>query len=334
MRLSLTILLIMAYLNPFARVTIGEVVFDQINSFHITQSVKEISDKATIILPKNYRQLAGKPAIDYIKAGKEVKIECGYNGVSDVEFTGYVRPGISSDHPLVIECDQLYKLRQRDLVLSYKQVTLKELLKAVAPEYTIEAPDVELGKLVINHSSAVQVFAHLKEQWGLFGRISGNTLYMGWPFDFKSGFTKSHEYIVGTNVKNKKNLKWRFANDFNAKVQVSVVGSDGRKKTYTEYSEGADESTNARLIQQLDARNISADTAKLRAKSILQQNIYNGFEGYITGFCNPRVKAGDTLKISNASANETDGSYLVERVELIYDERGISRNCYISYKTS
>ncbi|TAG31881.1 MAG: hypothetical protein EAZ35_02195 [Sphingobacteriia bacterium] len=316
----------------FARVTIGNVVFDQVNSFSIASSVKNISDTAVVVLAKEYKKLAGKPAIEYIKAGDAVKIECGYENDLHTEFTGFVKYGITSEFPLLIECDELYPLRQTDFTLSYEKVSLKQLLNDIAGSYKIECPDTNLGKLVIRHASTVEILNDLKDKWGLFTTIQNNVLSVGWPFDYKPSFTKLHTYYIEGNTKNARYLRYRFIEDYNAKVNIRITGTDGRNKTITAYSNERNKE-DSRTVASIDARNITEADALLRAKSLLKQNVYEGFEGYLVGYCVPRVKPGDSVEIVNKRQPTRNGRYLVEAVNLLFsDTGGIDREVYISYK--
>ena len=62
------------YLDMNARVVIGNVTFKNISSYHIEESVKELGDSASIILPRQYKKLKGKPLLDYINTGDVVQI--------------------------------------------------------------------------------------------------------------------------------------------------------------------------------------------------------------------------------------------------------------------
>ena len=44
------------YLTPNSRITIGSVRFESLHELVIDKSVKELSDKATISLPRNFKK--------------------------------------------------------------------------------------------------------------------------------------------------------------------------------------------------------------------------------------------------------------------------------------
>lgn len=323
----------MSYLNMGCRITIGDLVIDAVNSFTITESVTETSDKATITIARNLPAIRKKdmtlmPVLSYIKAGYPVTIECGYNDNLHTEFTGFVRPGISADFPTVIECDELFPLRQNKFTLSFRQVSLRNLLQEVLPRiYTIECPDVNLGKLVIDNSTTLQIINHLKERWGLFSRVNGNTFSVGWPYDYRPSFTKKHDYIIGSNVRSTKGLKFRTDIDFNLRVNVKVYNSNGKSEVVSYGSKEPD----AR-IRKVDYFTSSKEEAAKVAQALYKRTVYEGYQGYIEGFGVPRVHAGDTIEIVDKSQPERNGIYMVEGMRLDYEEAHIKRTSYISFK--
>lgn len=327
-----------AYLNLTARVTIGDAVFKNIHSFNITQSVKDLSDQAVITLARSYKML-DKPILDYLHAGLPVKIECGYNGELQTEFEGFVKPGIDADFPVVLECDQLYPFRRNNWILSYQNVQLRDLLATIAPGYTIESPDVELGKLIVDNASTMEVLKDLERKWGLFFKIQGKVLCAGWPFDFRPSFTKTNQYTIGLNVRNYKGLKFLQDADYNTVVRVNVAQLNGHKNTYdVSLKDGKiitrvnDKTTLTDKIINTTRSGISDADAIDYGKAVLKKSVYDGYFGTLSGFCIPRTNAGDTIEIIDRLRPERNGQYVTERTVLNYSEARIKRDCYISFK--
>lgn len=327
-KLILLSIITMSYLTMHGKITIGDLEFPSFNSFTIDESIKETSDRATVVLARNYKELKGKPILDYIKAGLPVQIECGYNNVLATEFSGFVKPGITAgDFPLTIECDELYPLRQNNHILSYRSVTLKKLLQEVCPGYTIEAVDTDLGKIGINNKSSYQVLDYLKREYGFYSRIYGNTLHCGFAFDFSPTNTKKHDYTIGENVKDFSQLKYEEKKDFNTKVELHVRQSNGKKEVYTFGSNNPD----ATVRRETSAFMGSGD-AKRKAEALFHQYTYDGYSGSITGFGIPRVHAGDSIQIINQVHPERQGTYLVEKETIKYEEAAMERVSNISFK--
>lgn len=336
--MRIIIFIMIAYLNLTARITVGQAIFNNISSFTITESVKDLSDQAVITLARNYK-LLDKPILDYIHSGMPVKIECGYNGDLQTEFEGFVKPGIDADFPVVIECDQLFPLRKNNWVLSFQNISLRELLVKIAPGYIIEAPDVQLGKLIIDNASTLEVLKDLENKWGLFFKIHSNILCAGWPFDFRPSFTKLNQYTIGLNVRNYKGLKFIQDNDFNTVVRVNVAQKDGKKNTYDVSVQNgktiARKNDKTALVDKIINTNrtgISDADAINYGKGILRKSVYDGYFGILSGFCLPRTKAGDTIEIIDNLRPERNGQYVTERTVLNYADAHIKRDCHISFK--
>lgn len=327
-KLFLLSIIAMSYLNMHGKVTIGDLEFTSFNSFTIEESIKETSDKATVVLARNYKELMGKPVLQHIKAGMPVTIECGYNNVLATEYSGYVKPGIpAGDFSLTIECDELYPLRQNNFILSYRSVTLKKLLQAVCPGYTIEGVDTDLGKIGINNKSTYQVLDYLKREYGFYSRVYGKTLHCGFAFDFSPTNTKKHDYTIGENVKDFSSLKFETDRDFNTRVELHIRQSNGKKEIY-KFGSDADDAT----VRRETSAFMGSSDAKRKAEALFHQYTYDGYSGSITGFGIPRVHAGDSIQIINQVHPERQGTYLVEKETIRYEDAAIERESNISFK--
>lgn len=344
-----TLFVFMSYLNLHAKVTIGDIYFNAINSFEIEQSVDNTSDTAKITLARNYKELQDKKVLDYIKAGSPVKIECGYNGILETEFTGFVKPNIGADYPIEIECDELFFLRQNNHIISERNLSLKQLLQRIAPNYTIEALDVQLGKVRFSNESTVQILEKLKKDWGFFSRIHNNVLHVGFAFDFKPSFTQRHTYTIGENVKDFKKLKFSTDTDFKTQVKVKIHKADGKTEEIVygmkdingrmeavKIGGGNDDKVKDEKgsIKTYDVSHIATAEAEQMAKAQLKRIIYSGYTGSIDGFGSPRTRAGDSLQIINTAQPEREGTYLIEKVLLKYEDAHIERENFISYKVA
>lgn len=318
------------YVNMNARITIGKIYFDDISSVEVTESVTEMSDLATIALPRFYKQLDGKYPLDYINAGDKVIVEFGYDETGiNVEFEGYVKE-ISADTPLEIKCDQLYPLRQNNFVKSYRTVTLKQLLTDVTKGTfitKIECPDVNLGKFIVDNASTYQVLDKVKEQFGFFARIRGTLLHVGFAWDWKPGFTQNHVYDMQNNVKGN-DLKYKTSDQFNVRVRVKIRN----KKSKEAYMEVGSKDKDA-TVHTIEYAADNEKAAKEIAEARLKKSVYNGYTGSITGFGFPVTHAGDSAIIKNSREPYREGTYLIEKVVKTYNQSsGISRKNDLAFK--
>lgn len=319
----------MAYLNMTAHVTIGDVYFTSINSVQIQQSISSISASATIVLPRFYKQLNGKSVLDYIQVGQSVTIQFGYVETGMVtEFQGFVS-SISSDIPIEVVCDELYPLRQTNWIKSYRTVSLKRLLMDITVGTfvnQIECPDVELGKYLIDNASTYQVLEKVKEELGLYARVNGTTLFLGFAWDWRPGFTARHKYTIQENVK-KNDLKYKRQDQYSVRVRVKIRNAKGK----AEYVEAGSKNKDA-AVTTLEYAAANETDAKKVAEARVKKMAYDGYTGSITGFGFPQTKAGDSLQIVDHREPYREGVYLIEKVTIDYGDGGIERKNELAYK--
>jgi len=303
--------------------------FKSVSSIEITENLKEIGSTASIVLPRFYQQFSDKSPLDFIKCGDKVWISFGYletNTAGTLEFEGYISE-IGSDTPLEIKCDQLYPLRQNDHNESFKSVKLREVLNYITKGTFIkrvECPDVNLGKYEINHKSTYQELVKLKEQFGFFSRISGETLRVGFAFDWKANKTANHVYQLQTNVR-KSELSFKREHDFNVRLRVNI------KKGQNPFLEKGSTKADATLRTAEYNAESDADAQKV-LDSMYRQAVYDGFRGSISGFGFPVTNAGDSLTIKDKKDPSRDGVYLIEKVQKTYGPGGIIRRNELAFK--
>lgn len=317
------------YLNMQCRVTIGHVSLNQVSSFMIDENLKKLGDTATIVLPRNIAKLKGKPVQDYIKVGDAVTIIAGYDDNLEQEFTGHVRH-IGSEIPLVIECDdEFWPLKQNNLVKSYTSVKLKKLLQDTMTGYTIECPDMNLGKFSINNASSFRVLQQLLTDYGLYTRVIDKRLVVGFSWDWDLSKTKRHKYHFQRNVKGRSNLVWKNTADMKHRVEVKLDKVKGQAQKTVKY--GSNE-TNASVLT-VKFNGLDEKAAQAVAQAIYTRNSYDGFTGSFRGFGLPRTHKGDSAELEHSYEPEKNGAYLVEAVKIGYNStEGFYRDNYISYR--
>ncbi|HMI04276.1 MAG TPA: hypothetical protein VK541_17440 [Pedobacter sp.] len=317
------------YVNMIARITVGEIYFDDITSVEITESVTQLSDVATVTLPRFYKQLDGKFPLDFMKAGDKVKIEYGYEETGmQTEYEGYLRQ-ISADTPLILQCDQLYPLRQNNFVKSYRSVSLRQLLLDVTKGTFIkkvECPDVALGKYIVDNASTFQVLDRIKEQFGFYARVSGDLLYCGFAWDWRPAFTSKHIYYVQGNVK-KNDLTYKTKDEFSVRVRVKIRNKKG-KEAYIEVGSKQKDATVHTIEYAADTEKVAKEIAEAR----LKKSVYDGYTGSITGFGLVLTRSGDSLAIIDDNESYREGTYLIEKVIKSYGSNGIERKNELAFK--
>jgi len=315
------------YYQPNARITVGSVVFEKINKFVITESVKEMGDSARVILPRNFKKLNGKSPLDFMKEGDKVLIEAGTGGNYYTEFEGYLGY-IGTGAPLELQVDDaFYPLKRNTWKKSWAKVSLKEVLNFIAQDYEINAPDVNLGKFQINNASSYRVLRALQQQYGFYSFIRSNVLNCQFAYDVR-GTGNEYRYKFGNNIKHN-GLIYQRQEDIKIKVRGIANQRNGKKFTY----ETGDMSPQAAL-RTLNYGPISESELKEVVEKTYSRLAFDGYTGDITGFAMPRVHAGDTLKIIDDNEKGREGRYLVEKTIITYDlkAKGFERKNTLSFK--
>lgn len=319
-----------------ANVTLGNVLLKNINQFEIDENILEMSNTAKITIPRNYGKLKGKAILEQIKAGDKVTLEAGYDNVFNREFTGYIRE-IESDIPLIIHCDdETYPLRQTNFIKSYQSATLKQILTDIIPStMTFECPDVNIGKYQIDNASAFAVMQDLMKTYGLYSRLQDGKINVGLAYDFGDK-TTTHIYTINspadrpftTNVK-KNDLKFKRKEDF--KVRYKAISNNPNGKKTTVIVGNKEKEASERTLN--FAGPLTESQLRERALAVMAKTVYDGYTGDITGFGLPLTHAGDSLDIRDALEPERAGRYLIEKVNITFnDSSGYSRKNTLSFK--
>lgn len=302
-------------------VTIGNLLFRNVQSIEIKSFYNELTDTATVQLPRNL-SLKGKSVKEWIKVEDPVSIKLGYNGNLIEEFTGYVRE-IDPDIPLVIYCeDEMYKLKRGAITKSWASVTLKELLRHIAPSYQVETLDMQLGKFQINGASPAKVLEELREQYRLFSYFKGKKLCVGFAYQFSD--IKRHLYDFQRNVRDS-SLKYKTAE--NVKLRVKAIANPPKgKKIIVELGEKDGD------LRTLNFGNLTKEELTRQAQEEMKRFKYDGYRGSISGWGLPVTRHGDLLMIRNRQYPERDGKYFINGVTIKFDDNGFERNNEIGPK--
>ncbi len=324
------------YYNMNCEITIGNVFFDTVNSVTCKNSINELTDVATIILPREFKQAKVNNSVksfqlknirDFINEGDAVTIKIGYNNDIKTVFKGYLKD-ISADVPLKLECqDEMWQLTKTEKYnKSFSQVKLSELLAFVAPNYTYKLiDDINLGKFIIENSTAYEVLQALKRDYLLSSWFDfDKVLHIGFVSDFVPGNT----YDININrIKSAKQLKYISKEKRKTLLKAISINSDGTKITVEKGEQGGE----TRTLH--FANKTKQELEELAEKNYKSLN-YDGYSGSLTLFGQPNVRAGEALKIidPNYINSDREGTYLVESIVAKYNNSGYSQEAKLSLK--
>lgn len=330
------------YHNIDLKISIGKQVrFNVCESIQIKKSVETLTNTATIVLPREFRnavspsgkniELAGKSILDFITKGDPIKIAFGYDQDLEVEFIGYVT-NIGAEAPLQIECeDEMYKLKKADKVTkTISSGKLEDILKAVIPEqYEIICNEsYHIGKWIIQKATPYEVLAELQEKVGLrFYFMDAKTLHVGMMTDFKPDAV--HEFNFSKNVRRGSDLKFVINDETPKQIIVESMQKNGQKLTYTTGDPNGESKTKVVFP------NLTQADLKKWGDAFLKQEKIGGLKGTLDSWCLPRTNPGDSAQITRPIYNDKhqDGTYFIKAVTIdINKDVGIKRANQLSHK--
>jgi ribosomal protein S17 len=315
-------------------VTIGKVETQFVTSISTKESFTELANTAVVVLPREYRsaKIAGKTESferknikDLIKVNDTVTIKCGYDDRLQTVFEGYVKK-ISADIPLRIELeDEMFKLRKSTFKESFKQIKLLELLQKIAPGYEYDVIDnINLGKFIIENSSAFEVLSALRKDYLMYASFKGKKLIVGFPVDFKP--QKTHVFNVDY-MRSSSSLEFVSKEELKLEIKAISNNSDGTKEVVTVGESGGSSRT-------LNFANKSKTELEDLAKKSLESLNFDGYEGSFDAIGEPFVSVGDAviIKDNNYPNSQREGKYLVESVERTFEPGGYKQTIKLSLK--
>lgn len=306
-------------------IAIGGYKVKTLTEVKITTSVLNLSDTATITMPGQYLNTWRKIE-DKVHVGDAVTIKLGYDNDLETEFTGYLKRISRDNNALVLECEDALWLTNKAVAdMEYKSISLKELLTAVLaqvdPEMTVECDyDFTYEKMVVFKSTALDVLKKVHEDTKANIWFEGKTLHVHPVYQQAKG-DKPVIYDTEVNVQSNE-LKWKDATDKRVMVEVKYIDSDGTLSTKQYGVNGGEKVT----------RYVNATDSDLVKAAENEYNLWNysGYEGSLTGWLVPVVKAGGSVRLRDKERPE--GVYYVTGVEIEFGRNGAKRKVTLGRK--
>lgn len=285
-----------------------DVYLRKVHSVVVDTSFYNLTDKASIKLPRNIPLFNNTQLRELIAIGDAVRIAVGYNGSFLEVYNGYVT-NISADIPVVIECeDAIWLLKQQPVNKSYETVKLQALLEDVQSSYNVDAFDVELGQVRLANTTVAGVLEWLKKEYGFYSFMRQGDLVCGKPYISNPVVSK---FVMERNVR-KSNLKYQGAEDRKVKLTARSTSSTGTKTEVTVGDDVGDQITVAFY-------NItSSEELEKLANEALSKYKRNGYTGTFDAFGLPLVFHGHQVEISSNQYNERNGTYYIGAVRYEY----------------
>lgn len=306
-------------------IKIGSLNFDFVHQVTVESTWKELTQKATIMLPAALKVDKNKLK-DAIPKGSEVTIKVGYesSGLTEI-FKGFV-VRVHPKIPIEIECEDLmWKLKQVQVLENAKNETFQSYLSKVLP-YEVDCFDMSLPKFVVNKLTGAQLLDQLKKDYGFPVFVRNGKIVVGKQYD--PGTNATHRFIidnaVNTNVKTQA-LEYTAKDDVNLKVTAISNLSSGEKIEVTlGTADGEEKTLNFFDLQKADLEKVAtAEMERLR---------YDGFRGGFTAFGIPLVKHGDVAELINEQESDKTGSYFIDGVTYSFGLEGFQQEIKLGGK--
>ncbi|MEO2080605.1 MAG: hypothetical protein ABGW88_13675 [Leeuwenhoekiella sp.] len=299
------------------KITIGNLVFNSITSVQITSSWRNFTDTCFIQIPKavhfreNGRLKPIKSIREYIKTGDKVKVELGYNRELVTEFEGYVSRSPQPTIPVVIECeDEMWQLKRKQVSVSIPDATVKQIVEASAPGYTINAIDEAYGDFSALKTTPAKILEELRKTAGIYTFFRDGVLTSGKVYTDENITPVVANYKFGVNIIDT-DLKYVDALDTKVKIYGTSVQSNGEVVRAEIGEEGGD-------IRR-EAHTEGLSQAQLKKKLERNYNLvknFGGYEGTLTSFGFPIVRHGQTVRVVDTIYEQRDTMHLVDQVEI------------------
>ena len=308
-------------------IRIGKYKVQTLKEVQIKTSVLNLSDTATIEMPGQYLN-TWRTIEDKVHVGAPVTIQLGYNNDLETEFTGYLKRIARDDNSLVLECeDALYLMDKTVADMEYKQITIAALLNKITsqvdPDITVVCEyDFTYEKMVVFKSTALDVLKKVHSDTKANIWFEGKTLHVHPVYQEKKKGDKSVIYDTEVNVQSNE-LKWKDQSDRKIQIEVAYTNAKG-EISKQQYGVSGGE----KVTRYVDAS--SEDDLKKAAENEYNLWNYSGYEGNLTGWLVPIVKAGGSVRLRDKERPE--GTYYVTGVEIEFDQSGAKRKVTLGRK--
>lgn len=309
------------------KVKIGDYVLAGVVSVEIESGWELLTDTCKISLPAKIfhrGKFVNLAESRLINKGDRVTVELGYNDVNEVVFEGFV-DSLESGSPVVVNCqDYAWLLKREPKNLSYKTVSLQQLLIDVLPAgISTKTVDISLGQFRLTKATAAMALEELKKTYFLHSWFRGNKLYSGlayWPETMKT-----HVFRFGHNIiDDGTELVFKTSEDTKIKVRaVSMLPDNSKIELELGDPEGEERTLHFYNLQRSDLeKSANEEIKRLR---------YDGYSGSFETFGKPIVRHGDLVVIQDPRYGR-EGRYLVKKVQTTFGSSGFRQNIHLDRK--
>ena len=284
----------------------------------IKRSVELLSDTATIVIPATVFNRAieveGK-----LKVGDAVEIRLGYDDSLQTEFTGYLKSIKTDGGSLTLECeDGIYLFRKSLNDEELKNVNVSAILQKVCSQvggFSVSCDyDFSYDKFVISNATGYDVLKKIQDEASPNIYLKDSVLHAHPQYAEIFGEAR---YDFSKNIEREgTDLKYKSADDRKLMVVVESKDPTGKTISVEKGTTGGDKMT----IKMSGVT--SRPSLEAKARQVLEQKVYTGYEGNFQAWLLPYVDAGYKVVISDPDYEYKDGAYYVTGVETTFSRNG------------
>jgi hypothetical protein len=291
-----------------------KIQFTYANSIEVNTSIHNLTDTATIVLPRKMNMKGAKLG-DYIECGNSITIKTWYTdyGKHEMIFKGYIT-GVSSETPITIEAEnEMWSLKRTKVKPErFENFELKKFFSEYCSSIKLDMPeDIKLGEVIIPEETTVaQVLDYLKQNYPLdtffnngkmVAVLQTSKLDQGDKITFKKG---------GNTISD--TLKYILADNVNIQVIAKSILPDNKKLEAKAPADG--KGCEVRIF---DVPGCKTETElKNYAENKLKTFKANKMSGSFTAFGIPLVKKGDKVFFQDEENSERNNkTFIVDAVQ-------------------
>jgi hypothetical protein len=286
--------------------TRGAIDLYRVSSAQVERSWKEFVGRADIVMPRNIKILNGKKYSDIFKKGDPVEIRLGYGTEEPpTEFTGYISE-ISEGIPVHLRCeDEMYQLKRGSVSVVSGNITLKNLLRKIAPKYQIDCPDMTLGAVRYASMAPVEILSKIKKDFLQHSYFDDKkVLHCGIIYGDQSDVPAANINLEKNAVS--ENLNKKSATDEVELKAISIL-KNGKKIQVTVGMRGGTS------VQRMYVGVTLKATLEKKARNDLKKYQVEGFDGSVMLFGVPQVQHGMKLHIVSEFYKNMEGTFYIEK---------------------
>jgi len=288
----------------------------------IESSWRSLTDTAEITIPRKVKDFDRLKVSEWFREGDPVEIWLGYDGNLSLEFQGYIKK-VPAGIPLIIACeDEMYKLKRSTVSISKTDCSLKQLLKEIAPGYTIVCDDAKLGNVRFSKMSPSQILEELQKN-GIYCWFEGKELHA-------FGTSKSNADPVEILVERTASESLKQREIEKTLVIMSLIRRKGKKIRV----EVGDKEAGKRITREISGIEISEAEMRREAEKLYEQSKQPGLDGDLTLWGVPRVQHGHRMNLKSILYPEKNGTYYIDAVTKNFAPAGYRQVCKLGLKAS